>query len=216
MRSSQWLPVGTALFLSTFLVACASVGPDLNGPEGPSLMAAYSGIWTLVPEESEDLNRKLFNSVEDAAAGRGGGGTSGRRGGMSGGMAGGGGRRGGGGQMDPEEMRRSMEVIRRMAEVPRRLILDLEPEAVTLTEGGSGALVLPLGAGREDILQDGVTLFGSAKWTEKGIEISRELRQGGGVRDKISINEAGDLILVREIDLMGRGVDGTLVYRRNE
>jgi len=37
---------------------------------------------------------------------------------------------------------------------------------------------------------------------------------GGGVKDKISVNEEGNLVFKREIDLMGRTVKGTLVYQR--
>lgn len=185
-------------------------------------MAAYSGDWTIVPEESEDLNRKMFNSIEDAASGRGGGGRPGGGGGMSGGgrrggggMAGGGGMRGGSRTMDPEEMRRSMEVIRGIAQVPEVLFLNLEPETVTLSAGNSEALIMTLGSERAEVDRGGVTLLATAKWTARGIEITRELRRGGSVKDKISLDEEGNLVLEREIDLMTRSVEGTLVYRRN-
>jgi len=213
MLPARSLPAGAGLFLVTILMGCASAGPDLNGPDGPTLIAAYSGDWVLVPEESEDLNRKVFNSIEDAVSGRGGGGRpgggggSGRRGGTDdrGGMRGG---------MDPEEMRRSMEVIGGMAEVPGELFLILRPEAVTLIEGAGNALVLTFGVTGEEIQRGGVTLLTTAKWAEKGIEIRRELRQGGAVIDQISLNENGDIVLEREIDLLGQRVAGTLVYQR--
>ena len=213
MLPARSLPAGAGLFLVTILMGCASVGPDLNGPDGPTLMAAYSGDWVLVPEESEDLNRKVFNSIEDAVSGRGGGGRPGGGGGSGrrGGMDDGGGMRGG---MDPEEMRRSMEVIRGTAEVPGELFLNLRPEAVTLIEEAGNALVLTFGVTGEEIQRGGVTLLTTVKWAEKGIEIRRELRQGGAVWDQISLNENGNLVLEREIDLLGQRVTGTLVYQR--
>jgi hypothetical protein len=213
-----------ALFLFTILIGCAGAGPDLNGLDGPGYMAAFSGDWVLVPSESEDLNGKMRDSMRDPTGRAGGGGMTGGRpggggmtgdGGMRGGMSGGG-RRGGmpGSGMDPEEMRRSMEAIRGMARAPREVSLTLRPETVTFTQNATTVLVLTLGAGREKVLQGETTFFATAKWTKNGIEINREVEMGGGVRDEVSVNEDGNLVLKREIDLLGRNVKGTLVYHR--
>ena len=85
---------------------------------------------------------------------------------------------------------------------------------MTFTQDATTVLVLTLGAGRENILQGETTFFATAKWTKNGIEINREVEMGGGVKDEVSVNEDGNLILKQEIDLMGRNVKGTLVYQR--
>jgi hypothetical protein len=71
-----------------------------------------------------------------------------------------------------------------------------------------------LGAESERILQGGATILGKAKWTKDGLEIRRELELGPGIKDKISLNQEGKLILKREIELMGGAVKGTLVFER--
>ncbi len=119
-----------------------------------------------------------------------------------------------GGDMDPEEMRRSMEAIRNMASVPGEVSLTLRPETVTFTQNDAAALVLTLGAGKEEIRQGGVMFEASAKWTKSGLKIDREMEIGGGVEDKVSVNEEGNLVFNREINLMGRTVKGILVYQR--
>jgi hypothetical protein len=116
--------------------------------------------------------------------------------------------------MDPEEMRRSMEAIRGMAMVPGEVSLTLRPERVTFTQDATTVLVLTLGAEKEKTFQGGATFFATAKWTKSGLDINREMEMGGGVKDKVSVNEDGNLVLKREIDLMGRNVKGTLVYQR--
>ncbi len=210
---------GTALLSLFILMGCASAGVDLNGPDGPSVMAAYSGDWALVPSESEDLNTKMRDSMRGSAGGAAGGRSGGRSGG-GGGRSGGGVMRGGGrggmtgGGMDPEEMRRSMEAIRGLARVPQGISLNLRPETVTFTQDAAGVLILTLGAGKEEVLQGGVTFLGTAKWTNNGLGINREMEMGGGVKDMISVNDQGHLVLKREVDLMGRTVKGTLVYQR--
>ena len=222
MSSYRSIPSGAALLSLTILIGCSSGGVDLNGPEGTDIMAAYSGDWVFVPSESEDLNAKMMNTMRGAAGGAGGGMTGGRSGGgrggggMQGGMPGGGGGRGGmpGGGMDPEEMRRTMEALRGLARVPGEVSLSLLPETITFTADAANVLILTLGAGKEEVLQGGVILLGTAKWTKDGIEINREMEMGGGVKDKIGLNEEGDLVLKREIDLMNRTVKGTLVYQR--
>ena len=111
-------------------------------------------------------------------------------------------------------MRRSMEAIRGLAQAPAELTLVLRPENVTLTEDAKNLLILTLGADKERIVQGGAALLSAAKWTKDGVAIERESEVGGGIKDKISLNEAGDLVLEREIDLMGRSVKGTMIYRR--
>ena len=64
---------------------CASGGPDLNGPEGPGLLAAYTGDWILIPAESEDLNAKMRDAERRPAGG--GGMAGGRPGGAGGGFS---------------------------------------------------------------------------------------------------------------------------------
>ena len=116
--------------------------------------------------------------------------------------------------MDPEERRLAMEAIRQLARVPGELVLALHPETVTLTQDAANVLLLTLGAGKEEILQGGVTLLGAAKWTKNGIEVDREMKMGGGVKDSFSLDDSGNLVLRREIDLMGQTVKGTLLYQR--
>jgi hypothetical protein len=223
MSLLRWLPVGGALILSTVVSGCAGAGPDLKGPEGPSVMAAYSGEWILVPTASDNLNAKVRDAMRGPGAG--GGAMGGRPGGGGAGLPGEGGlggRRGGSGMgggmsgngVDPEQMRQSMDAMRRMAQVPAEISLALQPETVALTEDSGSVLILTLGVEKERTVQGGVILLGSAKWTKDGIEIKRETEMGPGVKDKISLDETGRLIIKRDVDLMGRSVDGTLVYQR--
>lgn len=231
MAVSRWIMAAVALCSVHGLSGCASAGPDLQGPDGPRLMSAYSGDWVLDPGQSDDLNRKLQEGMRGPGSGPGGGMTGGRPGGgMTGGRPGGGGMvpggsgggrpgggvRGGmpGGNMDPEEMRRSMEAIRSLSRAPTEVSLVLKPESVTITQEAADVLVLTLGAEKERFIQGGATLMGEAKWTKKGIEISRTLDAGPGIQDKFHIDDQGNLILEREIDLMGRSVKGTLLYRK--
>ncbi len=72
MSLLRWMPVAGMLMSSAVVSGCAGSGPDLRGPEGPGLMAAYSGDWILLPTESDDLNAK----VRDAMRGPGAGGVS--------------------------------------------------------------------------------------------------------------------------------------------
>jgi len=120
----------------------------------------------------------------------------------------------GGTQMDPELMRATMDALRTIAEVPAEISLLLREETVTFATDAAYVLVLELGADEVEVLQGNATLFGSARWKKEGLEIEREAEMGAGVKDKISVDEAGRLIIEREIDLMARGVDGTLVYAR--
>ena len=117
--------------------------------------------------------------------------------------------------MDPEEMRRSMEVIRTLSRTPAEISLALSPETVTFSRDSLGAVVLTLGADPEPMVQQGATLMGQAKWTKKGIEISRTLAPGPAIKDKLHLDEEGNLVLERKVELMGRSVEGTLLYRRS-
>jgi hypothetical protein len=117
-------------------------------------------------------------------------------------------------EMDPEEMMRVMETIRSMAQAPAELSLILRPGSVTLNEASSNVLILGFGAEREEVSQGDVQLYASARWLKRGIEIRRDLERTGGVKDEFSLDEDGNLVLKREIDLMAGRVDGELVYRR--
>jgi hypothetical protein len=214
------------VFVVSALYACAGAGPDLRGPEGPGLMAAFSGEWVLVLDESEDLNEKMRGAMRDPSAGMPGGGMTGGRtgrggmgggrpGGMGGGRGGGGMRGGGGGMtMDPEEMRAAMDALRQISAVPDEMVLTLQVETVTLATDAANILVLTLGANEEEIGYGPATLFGTARWKKDGLEIERETEMGSGVKDVISVDQDGKLIVKREVDLMNRNVKGTLVYQR--
>ncbi len=224
----MWLPraveMSAVAVLLTVCTGCASAGPDLNGPEGPAIMSSYSGDWVLDRAASEDLDQKMRESMRGGSGGPGFGGMGGGRpGGGRGGMPGaggmGGGRPGGGGgmmggDMDPEEMMRAMEAIRSMAQPPEDVSLVLRPGSVTLTEASATVLMLTFGAERETVVQGQARLLASAKWLKKGIEIKREMERGGGVKDQFSLDEEGNLVLEREIDLMAGSVRGKLLYRR--
>jgi len=196
MLSTRSFLAGAALLSFTILMGCASAGPDLNGPDGPDFMVAYSGDWVFLPSESEDLNGKMRDSMRGPAGEAGGGGMAGGRpGGGGGGMTGGGGMRGGmpgggrgggiaGAGMDPEEMRRSMEAIRNMAVVPGEVSLTLRPETVTFTQNAAAVIVLTLGAEKEEILQGGVMFGATAKWAKSGIEITGKWRWVAGSRTR--------------------------------
>jgi hypothetical protein len=119
-----------------------------------------------------------------------------------------------GAQMDPELRRAAMEAIQVLARAPNELSLALRPETVGITPGTGAALLLTLGAEEEKVVLGGATVLGTAKWTKSGIEIKREIELGGGVEDELSLNEQGNLVLKREVHLMGGGVEGILVYRR--
>jgi hypothetical protein len=120
----------------------------------------------------------------------------------------------GGMTMDPEAMRASMEALRQMSAVPEEISLFLQVETVTFATDAANILVLTLDAAKEEVLQGNATVLGTAKWKKEGLEIKRETEMGGSVKDLISVDDDGKLIVQREVDLMGRNVDGTLVFRR--
>jgi hypothetical protein len=131
-------------------------------------------------------------------------------------MQGGGGRPGGmtGSQMDPEAMRAAMDVLRQLSQVPEEFSLNLREDAVLLIHDGMNAFGLTLGADEAEFYQGGATILGTARWRKDGLEIKRELDMGGGVKDKIRVDETGTMIVEREIDLPRGSVKGTLVYKR--
>ena len=125
---------------------------------------------------------------------------------MGGGMAGSG--------VDPEQLRATMEAMRQLAQVPAEISIALQPETVALTEDSRAVVILTLGAEKDKMVQGGTLLFGSAKWTKKGIEVKRETEMGPGIKDQITLDESGRLLVKRDVNLMGRSVNGTLVYQR--
>ncbi|MFC1791166.1 hypothetical protein ACFL0I_01710, partial [Gemmatimonadota bacterium] len=121
----------------------------------------------------------------------------------------------GGGGMDPEAMRRAVQVTQTMAQTPDELTLTLLPETVTLTFPDLAALQVTLDGESRESLQGDLTVFSQGEWTQKGLEIERNTELGGGVDDTISLDEQGRLIINREVDLRGRGVvKGKLVFQR--
>jgi hypothetical protein len=119
-----------------------------------------------------------------------------------------------GGDVDPEEMMRQMEVVRSMARAPAELSLILRPGSVTFSETASNVLVLTFGADSQELALGEASLFGSARWLKRGIEIRRTVERAGGVKDEFSLGEDGKLILDRTVDLMAGSAEAKLVYRR--
>ena len=113
-----------------------------------------------------------------------------------------------------EAMRAAMNALRSLSTVPQELSLTLQPDQVALAEAGSNVTVVSLDTGKEDLIQVGVRILASAKWKKDGIEINRELDPRGAIKDTFSLSEAGELVLKREVDMIGRTVKGTLVYHR--
>jgi hypothetical protein len=187
-------------------------------------MAAYSGDWSLLRAESDDLEGRLRASQRNQSAGGFGDGMTGARGGGSrGGVGGGGGRRAGGakrggtpgGGVDLQAMQRAFEAVQVLARVPEEITLGLRPETVSVLQNQdeSTALRLTLGADESEFIHGGMSVSARAKWTKRGIEIERVI-DGGKVKDELSIDEEGRLSFKREVEVMGRHVDGTLVYSR--
>ncbi len=74
MPSVSLLKFGAPLFGISILLGCAGAGPDLNGPDGPNLMAAYSGDWVLDRDESDDLDQKMRVAMRGPGGGMADGG----------------------------------------------------------------------------------------------------------------------------------------------
>jgi len=217
-------------FLLALLASCASgPGPDLRGPQGPSLMSSYSGTWILLRLESDDLASRMRENQAPAGrtggfgggmtGGRPGGGMTGRPtgGGMGGARPGGGAFPGQGGGMGPEGVRQAMVTVQALARTPEELSLSLRPEAVEVAYSDSLVVTLQLGADEVQVRQGPLVFFAAAKWTRKGVLVESATDVGSGVKDLFSLDEAGHLRVKREIGLPGgRRVEGTLVYRRKE
>lgn len=212
MKNNRWFQVISIPLATGLLAGCAGAGPDLRGPEGPSIMAAYSGDWVLDPTKSDNLDGMMREAMRGTGSGRPAGlmgsGGPGRRGG--GGMPGG---RGGSG-MDPEAGRAAMEAIRELSQVPAEFSLVLRPETVGFTPTTGVAFLMTLGADRRNAFVSGATVMEEAHWTKNGIQIKREIELSGGVEDQLSLDDQGNLLLKRETQFRGGAVKGTLVYRR--
>ena len=211
-------PHGAFLFSASLLLlsSCAGgPGPDLNGPDGSRIMEAYSGNWTLLRLESDDIGQE----IRGAAGARGAegfpfgppnaGGASRRpaRGGMPGGR---------GTRVDPELMHARLETVRALAEVPEEMTLSLQPDRVTFTPADQPGLSFVLGAEEESFMQGELRFFARARWMKKGLVVEKEVDEGFAVEDEISLDGDGRLVMNRKVHLMGRSVEGTLVYRREE
>lgn len=238
MNRSTWKTPAPFSFLVLFLAlyGCgAGPGPNLSGPEGTPYLTAYSGTWVLLRLDSDDLDARFREAMAGrpgaSAGGMPGAGASGSRGGgMTGGRPGGGmtgGRPGGGrvpggmpgtaGGMDAEEMRRVMQATTVIARTPTEMSLELRPESITLIRGDLPPVRLGLGEEEIAVNQDGAEFFAKAEWTSEGLIIQRKVDRGGAVKDKMTLDEDGRLIVEREIDaLRGGKVEGTLVYRKKE
>jgi hypothetical protein len=189
-------------------------------------MAAYSGDWVLLRLESDDLDRKFRDAMADRPRSPGGGvpgGGADRRPPGGGGMTGGRGGRmpgmgpGGAGNVDAEEMRRVLETTRLITRTHTELLLTLRPESATLRPADGVPLVLPLSGEEQSVVRGEAEYFAAAGWTDEGLLIERKVDGGGRVTDKIQVDQAGRLVVEREIDaLRGGTVKGTLVYERKE
>ncbi len=224
------LSLGLPLVLA--LSGCGTgPGPDLSGPNGAGFLSAYSGDWVLLRLESDDLDGEMREGMAarpdgragatgnmPGAGGRGGGMTGGgRTGGMSGGRRGGrGGMPTGGVTRDPAEMHRIIRTTRFLARTAGELTLTLRPESVRLVQGQDPPLLMNLGGDETAVLQGEVEFFAGAEWTSDGLLIERKVDGGGGVTDKIHVDEEGHLIVDREIDTGRLKVEGVLRYRKKE
>jgi len=193
MKPARWvIPCVVSPILLT-LTACASTpAPDLSSPEGGAVREAYSGTWILIPDESETFQEKMEEQMNSRESRRPGGG------GMRGGA--GGGRRGGGG--DPEEMRRVMEETRRIAATSERIGLSLNEASTALILDDSPRLTLPLQGETTSYLDGQGEIRANAKWTSNGLEVRREIPNGGDVTDTYSLDDEGRLRLRREVRMM--------------
>ena len=212
------------MVLLASMSACAGgPGPDLLGPRGPNLMAAYSGDWVLLRLESDDLAGKILEAQTGqarpgATGARPGGGMTGGRpgGGMTGARPGGGTRPTGvAGGMDPEALQQALATIRVLAETPLRMKLTLTSEEVELAPGDAPALTLGLGAQEERFQHGRAAFVAAARWTKKGLIVERAGERAGRVKDEISVDREGRLVVNRQVDLPARGtVKATLRYAR--
>ena len=127
----------------------------------------------------------------------------------------GGGMRGG---MDPEAMQQAMAETRRLAATPRQIGLDLSETSTSILPDGGTPLALELDHDPVPVFDGTGEIQASAKWTKRGLEIFRKVPNGGEVLDRYQVDEAGLLVLRREVTMMeGRPpIRVKLVYRRTE
>jgi hypothetical protein len=219
--------VPALLALVVTLTACGvGPGPNLAGPDGASYLSAYSGEWTLLRLESDDLDAQLREAMSARSGGAAGGmaGPGGRGG--AGGRSGGGGRAGGGGRpggmpgaagaRDPEGMRQAMQATQILGRTPGNFTLNLSPESATLIQGNAASVTLTFGGEETAVPLGDTEYFVAAEWTSEGLIIERKVDGGGGVKDKMRVNEDGLLVVERQIDTGRNGkVKGTLRYQKN-
>ncbi len=208
--------ISIAVTIIVFAGCAGGPGPDLSGPEGPRIMDAYSGEWTLLRLDSDNLSQELRGAM--ATPGSGAMGMPGQRPGgrRPGGMTGGrGGMRGGApGGMDPEAMQAAMATVRALSSTPESMSLTLRPTRVTLAPLDQAVLTMELGAEEAVFTQGDLEFFARARWMKTGLVVEKEVDEGFAVADKIFLDDEGRLLVERTIHLMGRAVEGTLVYRR--
>ncbi len=209
MTPSQTLRLAGFVLLLTTLTGCATrPGPDLMGPQGPDIMAAYSGDWVLLSSESDNMAEKMLEAMAAPRGGAPGGRPAGR-------TAGGRSSRGTAAGMDSQQMQQALATVRVLAEVPMAMKLILAPQEATLVPARAQAMTLALGAREQRIQQGRATFLATARWTEKGLVIQRAGETAGRVKDEIAVDDQGRLVMIREISLPGRGtVRGTLRYAR--
>ena len=123
-----------------------------------------------------------------------------------------------GGTVDPEEMRRAMQETRRIARTSRRVRLVLNPTGATLAQDSVPPLTLALEAEPTSVFDGQGEIRASAKWTSSGLEIQREIPNGGEISDTYTLDEEGQLVLRREVRMM-RGqneIRVRTVYRKDD
>lgn len=117
---------------------------------------------------------------------------------------------------DPEEMQRIMRATLFLARTPGNLTLTLRSESVTLVQGTNAPVKMVLDGDETEVTQGEFEYLAGAKWTDEGLVIERRVRGGGGVTDKISVDDESHLVIEREVDTGRRKVEGILRYRESE
>ncbi len=168
---------------------------------------AINGAWQLNHEQSDDFQQKLQEAREARGEIQSTGGAGGSAGG---GGRGGGGRRGGGGGAGgdfSDAQRAEAQEFRQMAAA-----------AIEQFEFGAaqGMVVFRYPDGHSLLLKDGETtkrrigedggveLDIKAEWDKEKLEVKREIRSSGRIKEVYWLNDAGQLIVDTEVE-MGRG-----------
>jgi hypothetical protein len=197
----------------------AVVGTIASASPAVAQTDAINGAWQLNREQSDDFQQKM----QEAREARGeiqsvGGSTRGR------GRGRGGGRRGGGGGVSADfsdAQRAEAQEFRQMAST-----------AIERFEFGAaqGMLAFRYPDGRSLLLKDGeltrqrvgpegdIELEIKAEWDKEKLEVEREIRSSGKIKEVYWLNDAGQLIVDIEVE-MGRGgmrVEFRRVYDRVE